>query len=169
MALPALWAGGEPPHIASTLLDALLGMLRLAFVFVRLNDPEGGPAFEMARVAESLEGAIGAGEIHEAIDSSIGDASFNWPAHARMLIGDLDLSVASARLGLDGEIGGVIAGSLKHDFPAHTDRLVLDVAANQAAVGLQQARRLGEQTRRANASERESRLIVDSIPGLVAL
>jgi hypothetical protein len=40
MALPALSTGGEPSQILSTLLDALLGTLRLAFVFVRLNDPE---------------------------------------------------------------------------------------------------------------------------------
>ena len=42
MALPALWTRGEPSQIASTLLDALLETLRLAFVLVRLNDPEGG-------------------------------------------------------------------------------------------------------------------------------
>jgi hypothetical protein len=42
MALPALWAGGEPPRILSTLLDALLEMLRFTFVFVRLTDPDGG-------------------------------------------------------------------------------------------------------------------------------
>jgi hypothetical protein len=38
MALPAVWTGGEPPQIVGTLLDALLGILRLSFVFVRLND-----------------------------------------------------------------------------------------------------------------------------------
>src|SRR5262245_19784278 len=144
-------------------------MLHLGFVFVRLNDPEGGPAMEMARVAESLERTIGAREIHEAIGSSIGDEPLYWPAEARLLIGNLELSVASMKLGFNGEIGGVIAGSQRSDFPAETERLALDVAANQAAVGLQQARLLGEQTRRANESERESRLIVDNIPGLVAL
>jgi hypothetical protein len=74
LALPALWAGGEPPQIVGTLLDALLGMLRLAFVFVRVNDPEGGPCIEMVRVAEWLEGTARAREIREAIDSSLGDS-----------------------------------------------------------------------------------------------
>ena len=121
-----------------------------------------------------------------------------------MFLGDVDLSVASARLGLQGEIGIVVAGSQRLDFPGDTDRLLLDVAANQAAIGLQHARLLSEQKRLASdldervarrtselaasnellkqevaerrrteealrESERDSRLIVDSIPGLVAL
>ena len=166
MALPALWTGGGPPHIVGTLLDALLGMLQLAFVFVRLNDPEDGGPVEMVRVAASWEGTARAREISEAIDSSLGDAPLNWPPHARVCIGDVDLSVASARLGLQGEIGIVVAGSQRRDFPAETETLLLDVAAKQAAIGLQQARLLSEQKRE---SERESRSIVDSIPGLVAL
>ena len=55
-ALPALSTGGEPGQIVSTLLDALLGMLQLAFVYVRLNDSEGGRSVETVRVAGSLEG-----------------------------------------------------------------------------------------------------------------
>jgi PAS domain S-box-containing protein len=143
MALPALWTGGEPAHIASTLLDALLASLRLTFVVVRLNDPEGRPPIEMMRAAESLRG----------------------PARA-------EVSLASARLGLHGEIGIVVAGSQKVDFPADIDRLLLNVAANQAALALQQAHAVAERKRadetRRNA-ERESRLVVDNIPGLVAL
>jgi PAS domain S-box-containing protein len=162
MALPARWKDDEPSHIVSTLLDTLLGTLQLAFVGVRLNDPEGGPSSEVVRVADSQYGAFRAREISEAIASSLGDTPLKWPARGRMFVGGVDLSVASARLGLYGEIGNIIAGSERPDFPAETDRLVLDVAASQAAVGLQQAWLASEQ-------ERASRLIVDSIPGLVAL
>src|SRR5262245_10128965 len=35
MALPALWAGGEPRRIVSTLLDTLLDMLQLEFAFAQ--------------------------------------------------------------------------------------------------------------------------------------
>jgi hypothetical protein len=55
MALPVLSTGGEPSRIASSLLDALVGMLRLSFACFRLNDPEGGSSIEMTRVAEQLE------------------------------------------------------------------------------------------------------------------
>jgi PAS domain S-box-containing protein len=140
-ALPALWTDSEPRHIVSTLADALLGTLRLAFVIVRLHDPHGGPSIEVTGVADSWQGAMGA-------------------------------SLASARLGLQGEIGIVVAGSQRLEFPAETDRLLLDVAASQATIALQQAHVVAERRRAQDAvrdSERESRLIVDSIPGLVAL
>jgi PAS domain S-box-containing protein len=169
MALPALWAGREPSQIVSTLLDTLLGRLRLGFVFARLNDPAGGPPTELVRMVEGIGRTAAARQISGSLDSSLGDAPSKWPPSARVVIGDADVSVAPARLGIDGEIGIIVAGSHRVDFPGETERLLLDVAANQAAVGLQQARLLSEQTWRANESERESRLIVDSIPGLVAL
>jgi hypothetical protein len=53
--LPALSTGGGPSRIGSSLLDLLIGMLPLSFAFVRLNDPEGGPPREEARVAEPLK------------------------------------------------------------------------------------------------------------------
>jgi GAF domain-containing protein len=146
MALPVLSTGGEPAKIVSTLLDALLGTLRLSFVCVRLNDPEGGRSIEMVRVAESLQGTAGAREVSQAIDSSLGDAPPRWPSRAQVFILEVDLSVACAPLGIRGEIGIVAAGCRRSDFPTQTERLVLDVAANQAAIGLQQAH-LSEQKR----------------------
>jgi len=146
MALPALWTDGEPAQIVSTLLDALLGTLRLGFVGVRLNDPEGGRSIEMVRVAESLQGTAGARDISQAIDSSLRDAPTRWPSRAQVFIREVDLSVACAPLGIRGEIGIVAAGCRRSDFPTQTERLVLDVAANQAAIGLQQAL-LSEQKR----------------------
>src|SRR5205807_9700551 len=53
LALPAMWTGAEPSQIVSTLLDTLLGMFRLDFVYVRLKDPVGEAPMEMVRVAES--------------------------------------------------------------------------------------------------------------------
>jgi hypothetical protein len=134
MALPASSTGGEPGQIVITLADALLGMLRVAFVCVRLNDPEGGPSIETMRIGDALEGT------------------------ARTAV-----SFASARLGLHGELGIVVAGSWKPDFPADTERLLLDVAANQAAIGLQQASLLKQ------AGLRSEQKIMDTIPGLVAM
>src|ERR1044072_4484890 len=72
MALPALWAGGEPQQIAGTLLDALVGMLHLAFAFVRVNDPDGRPSIERARVAEPAAGMSRPVDIVEALDGSLG-------------------------------------------------------------------------------------------------
>ncbi|HSU61690.1 MAG TPA: hypothetical protein VLI55_20440 [Bryobacteraceae bacterium] len=154
MALPALWAGGEPQQIVSTLLDALLGLLQLAFVFVRLNDPDGGPSIEMMRRSELLESTDSAREFGVALDASRGNAPLKWPSIARVSIGNADFRVASVRLGAQGEIGVVAAGCEKPGFPEQTERLLLDVAANQAAMGLQHARLLSEQKRVARELDR---------------
>ena len=162
MALPAHWTADEPTQIASTLLDALLGTLRLSFVSMRLHDPEGGPPLEMVRVAESLQGTAGVQEITQAIDLSTGDTPPTSPSRTQIVLREVNLSIASAPLGLRGEIGTVAAGSVRSDFPTQTERLLLDVAANQATISLQQKRLLRE-------NDRNARLLVDSIPGLVAL
>jgi PAS domain S-box-containing protein len=107
-------------------------------------------------------------------------------------------------LGVQREIGVIVAGSCRADFPRDTEALLLGIAANQAVIGLQQARLLTEQKRVADeldqrvaqrtaelaaanevlrkeaaerkraeealaASEHNLRLIVDSIPGFIAL
>ena len=151
MALPALWPGGEPSRIAGTLLDALHEMLRLAFVFVRLMDVEGSTPTEMLRTAEPLAPHIHARDIGAVLDASLGDSLATWPPRGRAVIHGVELAVATTRLGLHGEIGVVVVGSPARNFPGQTDRLLLDVAANQAAIGLQQARLLGEQRRVARA------------------
>ena len=47
--VPAVWAGREPPAIAAGLVDVLVNALYLDFAFVRLCDPTGGAAVEIAR------------------------------------------------------------------------------------------------------------------------
>jgi PAS domain S-box-containing protein len=189
LALPAVWAGAEPSQIVSTLGDTLLEILHLSFVFVRLSALDGTPSIEIMRIADSLAGTDRAREVRDAIDASLGDASPKPLSRLTAPVGDLDLLVASARLGLDGEVGIMVAGSQRPDFPAQTERRFLDIAASQATIGLQHAylaeqrraaqeldERVAQRTRElaiANEalreSERESRLIVDGIPGLVAL
>src|SRR4051812_29155836 len=85
MALPAIWTNGEQAQIVSTLLDTILGMLRLDFACVRLNDPEDGRSVETIRVAASLQGTAER-EISQAIELSLGDAALTWPPHAHIFI-----------------------------------------------------------------------------------
>ena len=190
MALPALWTGSEPRQIVSTLADALLGLLPLTFVFVRCNEADGGSSIDLMRVAEPMESTTPFREAGAMLTTAFGDASLKWPARARVKVGDADLSVASVQLGVDGEFGVVVVGSERLVFPEHTEQLLLEVAANQACLGLQQARLMGEQRRVAREldervaertsqleaaneqlknSEEDSRLIVDNIPGLICL
>jgi PAS domain S-box-containing protein len=149
LALPAMWTGSDESQIARTLLDVLLGMLRLDVAYVRLGDPDGGSPAELVRLAPSFDRTTEARQIGAALDRSLGDAPSKWSAGARVRVADIDLLVAPARLGLHGELGVLVAGSRRGDFPGQTERLLLSVAANHAAIALQEARRLGEQKRRA--------------------
>ena len=56
VALTALWTGGGSQDIVTTLMDALVSMLRLALVFVRLNGSDGRHFTEMARIVVPIEG-----------------------------------------------------------------------------------------------------------------
>src|SRR5437879_11629503 len=47
--IPAAWVGREPSAIAAGLADVLVNSLHLDFAFVRLCDPAGGAAVEVAR------------------------------------------------------------------------------------------------------------------------
>jgi PAS domain S-box-containing protein len=68
--------------------------------------------------------------------------------------GDRDISIVPFGLGLQGEIGVIVAGSERADFPRQTERLILSIAANQASIGLQEARLRSEQKRVASELDR---------------
>lgn len=59
-----------------------------------------------------------------------------------------DVSTVTVSLGLPGELGELVAASSRLDFPTVLDRLTLRVAANEAAIGLQEALRLDAHLRR---------------------
>jgi PAS domain S-box-containing protein len=154
LALPAIWSGRDPSQIARTFLDVLLGMLRLDLIYVRLNVPAGDGPIEMVRVSHSHQLAAGPQEICDALNRSLEPSPQKSVPRIRNPIGDGDMSIMTQRLGLQGEIGVIVAGSLRADFPGQTERLLLSVAANQAAIGLQEARIHGEQKRVAGELDR---------------
>ena len=58
------------------------------------------------------------------------------------------MSIITVSMGLPGELGELVAASCRLDFPTVLDRLTLRVAANEAAIGLQEAMRLDAHLRR---------------------
>jgi PAS domain S-box-containing protein len=144
LALPAIWSGGEPTQIVSTFLDALLGMLKLDFIYLRLNESAREVPVEILRVAATLRPMPKTQDIAKMFNQSLGDDPQKW-SPVRNRLGDRFISLAPFSLGLQGELGLVVAGSQRVDFPQQTERLVLSVAVNQASIGLQEARLLSEQ------------------------
>ena len=147
LALPAIWTGGEPSQIVSTLLDVLLGMFHLDLIYARLIDPSGETPVEMARVSHTKKFTAHPQEIGILLNSWLGNDRQKWPAVERRSIGGSEISIVPLRLGLQGDVGYIVAGSERPEFPRQTERLLLTVAANQAAIGLQEARIRSEQNR----------------------
>ena len=147
LALPAIWSGGDPSQILDTLLEALMHMLHLDLVSVRLTDPVGEAPVEMVRVAQLRGPMPPAHDICEVLSQGLGDGSRKWPPLLRNCMGDGDVSILPLPLGLQGEIGVIVAAAQRADFPRQTEALLLSVAANQASIGLQEARHRSQQER----------------------
>ena len=153
LALPAMWSGSQPSQIVHTLLDALLDMLYLDLVYARFEDPAGGAQIEVLKIAPSAKWML-PDEIHKTVNQWFGDDPQKWPSRLRVSIAGEDISIVSQRCGLHGEIGVIVAGSDRADFPGQTETLLLNVAANEAVIGLHEARLLLEQRRVAGELDR---------------
>src|ERR1700733_1577122 len=147
VALPAVWSGGEPSQIVHTLLAALLRMLQPDLVYVRLEKTGDQAPIEMVRLAQSQKYSAQPHEIAETLKHWLGADNQQWPPLMRNHLGDRDISIVPLGLGLQSEIGAIVAGSEREDFPQQTERLILSVAANQASIGLQEAWLRSEQKR----------------------
>src|SRR4051812_18248776 len=145
LALPAIWSGREPSQILGTLLDVLLTMLRLDFAYARLSDGSDIPPIDAVRSAHGRDWSVHPQQFGQVLASWLKDD----PTASRCVIpdpaGEGEVSIASFTLGLQHERGMLVAGSRRADFPTEVERLLLRVAVNQAAIGLQEARRSGEQ------------------------
>ena len=147
LALPAMWAGADSSQIVRTLLGALLRMLGLDFVYAQWRDPVSADPIEIAQVAGSLRLAAQPQDIGPMLFHQLGDDPQKWAPVMRSPLGGGNISVLPLRLGMHGEVGLIAAGSERTGFPEQAERLVLNVAANQASIALQEARLLSEQKR----------------------
>jgi PAS domain S-box-containing protein len=150
LALPAIGSRSDPSQIVRILFDVLLGMLHLDFVYVKLTNAAGDAPIEMLRVAESRTFLARPQEVGEALGRWLGPDPLKWVPQRGNPFDNGEISIVPSPLGLQGEIGVVVAGSSRPDFPAQAEKLLLSVTTNQAAIGLQEARLLGEQKRLAN-------------------
>lgn len=152
LALPAIWSGNEPSEIVEMLLDALLNMLDLEFVCARLDDPVTAAPVEILRVAESCKLKVPPRDIGVMLSGWLKrDRGIPLPSSSPF---SENISIFPVPLGVHGEIGMIVVGSERADFPSQTESLLLTVAANQASIGLREAALLSEQKRIANELDR---------------
>src|SRR5438132_8470543 len=148
--VPAAWVGREPAAIVAGLADVLVNSLHLDFVFVRLCDPTGGAAVEIAR-----------GSAWQAFPEWL---QYHLAVNGRLSHREIVRDISSGAhiccgivipVGVAAE-GGLVAAACSHtDFPTEIDQLLLSVAANHAATAFRTAR-LFDEHRRAEDPIRES-------------
>ena len=161
-AIPAVWIEREHDRpsdapatatqaVAGALADALVGFLHLDFAFVRLHDPDGAAAIDVTRgdgwtrFPEWLGRHVTAsGKLTR--KQLVPDVSDGWHRRHGFV----------TPIGFSGEAGVIAAACGRSGFPGSMDRLVLSLAANQAAVAFQSARLLHDR-RKAEEELREAR------------
>lgn len=142
--LAAIWIPGQPASIVATLLDALVAMLDLDFAYVRLIESIAGAPTEAAMIGARSHRPLEPVSAHE-----IGGALDRWlaPEHGTRHaiiphpIDAGDVSIVTVSLGLPGALGVLLVASSRVVFPTVFERLLLRVAANEAAVALAESRR----------------------------
>jgi PAS domain S-box-containing protein len=162
LTLPAIWSGHEPSRIASTLLDALLGILRLDFAYFRLSDSNGGTPIEMVRVAGRRNPAVQPQEVGRALNPLLAETRPS-PLVVPNPVGEGEVSIVPLRLTVQEQLGILVAGSQRADFPTDVEQLLLRIAANQAGIGLQEARRITDHEHTAEEERRAHLWFLESI------
>jgi AraC-like DNA-binding protein len=156
-AIQAISRGSGPGHIIGSLLEVLVGTLRLHLAYAEFKATDTGIPIALARFSQLPKSNALPPAIRAPVDDWLADESRTSPFVIPCQSRDGDLSLALVNLGLRTEVGWLLVCSSRKDFPTQTERLILGVAANQAVIGLQQAQLRAEQTRMAQELERKVR------------
>src|SRR6516165_10803418 len=157
-ALPAVWAGYRSPQVAEGLADVLLTILRLDLVYLRLPTPTEGQEIEVARTGGRPATPDQTRDLGRALtpwlEADSGDPAPSIPN----LTGSGTVRLVVIPIVYDRQDGVLVVGSQQTGFPSEEDRLLLGVAANQAAAALQQQRLDGELRAAKEAEAERARL-----------
>ena len=169
VALPSLPAALGMRDMVEGVADVLLGGLCVEWLYVRLGGP-GEETLEVARLGPRQDANGQTREIGRVLAAGSGFDDGSLPPTIPNPLGGAEVCLAVASFDSDGERGLVVAASRRPGFPTEAERLLLDVAAGQLAVGvqLQRARKeLAERRRRHEAlsrSERTFRRLLETLP-----
>ena len=157
--LPLVWKDKTPREIADDLASVLQSTLGSEFVLVRITGPFAEEPIEAARAARRYPN-FDARDISERVAPFL-EMECDGPGIAvPNPIGPGELQITLSPVGFLNEYGVVlVGGSTAHGFPTTTDRLLMNVASNQAAALLENiALRVRERELQAKA-ESQQRLL----------
>ena len=130
--LSAVWAGASRANITESLAQVLHETLQTDVVYVGLREAAGAAPCDSACQSRFAD---------ERVCENIRAAVEPWLAQPGPVYSLPELAAGAARhlvtpIGISAEHGVIVTVSSRADFPSNTDRLVLNVAANQATLAL---------------------------------
>ena len=152
--LPAVWGDLPPEGVIDSLAGVLLSTLDLDLVGIHLPGQGQTEPLERIRLRRDDTGSM-LSAARAALDAAMQSADLQDA--------DAPLQFGTARFGIGSELGVVLIGARRAGFPSEHERLLLGVAANQAAAILQ--RRLAE--RALARSESRFQDLADAAPAML--
>jgi len=156
LALPSVWQNQSPERVLAILLDAFMRLMPLELAYARLTPADGAKPVDVYRLATARRYRRQAARLAEGLDVWLTGESTQTRAIIAHPLDEGDLALARLPLG---HTTRLVVASRNTDFPDDTERLLLRVATNQAAVELQHAEVLAAR-KRAEASERRRDTLV---------
>ncbi|MGZ5153644.1 MAG: hypothetical protein ACXWC5_26785 [Burkholderiales bacterium] len=141
------------------LLHKLIGVLQLDFACVRSGGAVGASPTDFIRLAQHLSSIEQTTEVARAFSRWLAAGRPKWPVFVPNPTGEGNVSITLVPIGLHDEIGVLVAGASRSDFPTSMEMLMLRVAASQVAVGLHEARSLAAQQHPTDLTRCRERLI----------
>src|ERR1700722_7156016 len=111
LALPAVRTAREPLQILTNLLEALLDVLDLEFIYAKLKLPNQDDPIEVVKAAQSGDQALRLNDISGILRRWFSDNLLGWPHEVRTHFGDAEITVFPVQLDLHGGAGFIAAGS----------------------------------------------------------
>jgi len=176
--LPAMWTEHDSSRVTTTLLDVLVRLLDLDFAYARTFDPADESPREWMRSADTSNRYAEAHDVGRALERYLSADTSMQGLRIANPVAEGTASIVVFHLGVQDRVGIFVAASRRSEFPTETERLLLQVATNQAAVALQEARWIEqreatveiERTRtKAALQDSEERQMADSIPETIRL
>jgi len=164
--LPAIWGDLPPEGVIDSLASVLLTTLDLDLVGIHLpgkGEIDPLDAIRLRRHDDGDDDGAMLAAARAALDAAIRSADLHDMQPATLHAGGAQLQLGTARFGTGSEPGVLVIGARRAGFPSEHERLLLGVAANQAAAILQ--RRLAERA----LARSESRFLdlADAAPAML--
>src|SRR5215470_1666205 len=131
LALRPAGFGQNRSDALATLLDVLVAALHLDAACGRLAESAGEPALDVARLPRHIATSSRPEDVCRALEPWLSRDPPAWLSRVAHPAGPGEVWVARINLGLQDDLGVLVAASSRPDFPTDVERFLLQVASTQ--------------------------------------